>query len=105
MQVYEHNHEVTGARLSRDGERIFSWSEDESVKIWSIRSSEPLQILKHDSPINHITLSEDEREVHSFGHNGTMKNHQLYEKIEVLKADEWREKKRKYEKRLEELNK
>ncbi|CAA6808964.1 MAG: High-affnity carbon uptake protein Hat/HatR [uncultured Sulfurovum sp.] len=131
LQTFKHEGMVEGALFSKDEKRILSWSKGGMVKLWDAKSKEVLQTFEHKHLVLGATFSKDEQKILSWSSDGTVQINKLYDEIdiklqkedyplkvevetgvrlkpsgelEVLKADEWREKKKKWEERLEELN-
>ena len=130
LQSFEHKGSVWGASFSKDEQKILSWSRDGTVKLWDTQSKEALQTFNHKDKVLGASFSKDEQKILSWSKDGMVKLNKLYDEIdrklqkedyvlrvevetgvrlnasgeiEVLKADEWREQKKKWEERLEEI--
>ena len=68
------NDEIKGLAFSSDGRRLFSGSNDKSIKIWDVDSGQPIQtIAAHSSGVTDIALSPDNQRLASSSHDRTVK--------------------------------
>jgi serine/threonine protein kinase len=65
---------VRDAVFSADGERVVTGSDDSSVRVWSVRTGEPLQVLRgHDGPVLHVAISTNDRWIASAAAGGLVR--------------------------------
>jgi WD40 repeat protein len=69
-----HPDEVYGVAISLDGQRAVSASEDETLKVWDLKTGRQLRTLEgHSSSVNGVALSADGRRVVSASSDKTLK--------------------------------
>ena len=60
----EHNGPIRSVRFSKTGELLVSGSQDNSVKVWNVASTEPIKTFRgHDSAVRACQLTDDGRSI------------------------------------------
>jgi WD40 repeat protein/energy-coupling factor transporter ATP-binding protein EcfA2 len=121
LLVLKFDNMVDGVTFSRDDSMILSWSYRGVIKVWNRKSGKEFLCLEYDN-INGAKFSKDENEILSWTDDGIVNIYKLYRErklenkyyplevevengvilsksgeLEVLKLEEWIEKKKKYE--------
>lgn len=69
-----HEAGVKDVLSDRDGARLFSASEDTTIRVWCAASGEQLRVLRgHDGAVSSLCLSNDERHVYSGSYDTTIR--------------------------------
>ena len=70
LQEFKHTAPATAAVFANDNSRIFSGSQDKTVKIWRLASADPVKATAHPQYVDCVAFSPDGKFYASGGHDG-----------------------------------
>jgi hypothetical protein len=68
-----HDGTVFSVDVSPDASRIVSGGQDQSVKLWDVRSGQELRAIRFGEPVRSVAFSPDGRQIAASGTNGTVR--------------------------------
>jgi WD40 repeat protein len=67
----KHEDRVRGARFTTDGQRILTWSEDGTARLWSATNSQCIILFGHTADVTAASFNRDETRVLTASNDGT----------------------------------
>ncbi len=70
--LMRHKDDINGAKFSKDGSRILTWSNDATARLWHAQTGDPLTPpMRHEDDINGAEFSKDDSRILTWGDDGT----------------------------------